>query len=69
LNAYRHVPENPGVQDQLLRVEREKSSGFFYAALFPGAAGIIRLFAVDIVCPLFDNLLWRSAAAVMPLPG
>ena len=41
--------------------------------LIPGsvviAGGIIPLFAVDIVCPLFNYSLRRSAATVVPLPG
>jgi hypothetical protein len=32
-------------------------------------AGIRPLFAVDIVCPLFYDLLGRPAATVVPLPG
>jgi len=36
---------------------------------FSITAGRIPLFAVDIVCPLFDYSLRRPATTVVPLPG
>jgi len=58
----------PSVVNDLFSWRQKKNKDFFVGSRFSDTAGMIPLLAVDIACPLFDNLLWRPAATVMPLP-